>query len=88
MKNGHKIYLRGEAGCTEPGLLPGDVILVVMQKEHPTFKRLKHNGVDLVLQVRGRGGGGAGGVVCRRYVWGGGGGPQQHTVTLMCPKQG
>lgn len=29
MKNGSKVYLRGEAGCSEPGLAPGDIILVV-----------------------------------------------------------
>lgn len=32
MKHGSKITLRGEAGCSEPGLAPGDIILVVAQK--------------------------------------------------------
>lgn len=50
MHNGHKIVLRGEAGCTEPGLQPGDVVLVVQQREHDTFKRLQHNHIDLVMQ--------------------------------------
>lgn len=29
MKNGSKVVLRGEAGCSEPGLAPGDIILLV-----------------------------------------------------------
>jgi hypothetical protein len=39
MRPGAKIVLRGEAGCTEPGLQPGDVVLVVQPREHETFKR-------------------------------------------------
>eukprot|EP00983_Pelagomonas_calceolata_P066004 1148822-Pelagomonas_calceolata.AAC.3 len=37
---GSKITLRGEAGCSEPGLQPGDVILMVQQKDHDYFKRV------------------------------------------------
>ncbi len=37
---GSKIVLRGEAGCSEPGLQPGDVILMVQQKDHDYFKRV------------------------------------------------
>lgn len=37
---GSKITLRGEAGCSEPGLQPGDVILMVQQKDHEYFKRV------------------------------------------------
>ena len=48
MKAGAKITLRGEAGCSEPGLAPGDVILVVAPKDHPTFKRVSN--VDLIVQ--------------------------------------
>ncbi|KAG2493478.1 hypothetical protein HYH03_008294 [Edaphochlamys debaryana] len=47
MKHGARITLRGEAGCSEPGLAPGDIILVVVQKEHDTFQRA---GVDLVME--------------------------------------
>lgn len=49
MKQGSKIVLRGEAGCSEPGLAPGDVVLVVVQKEHDTFKRV-HS--DLILEKK------------------------------------
>uniref|UniRef100_A0A7R9YYF8 Uncharacterized protein n=1 Tax=Chlamydomonas euryale TaxID=1486919 RepID=A0A7R9YYF8_9CHLO len=46
MKQGAKILLRGEAGCSEPGLAPGDVILQVQPREHSTFKRV---GIDLLM---------------------------------------
>lgn len=49
MKAGARIVLRGEAGCSEPGLAPGDVVLVVAPKEHATFKRVN---VDLILQKK------------------------------------
>lgn len=49
MKQGSKIVLRGEAGCSEPGLAPGDVVLVVVQKEHETFKRVH---ADLILEKK------------------------------------
>ena len=48
MKAGSKITLRGEAGCSEPGLAAGDVILIVNPKEHSLFKRVN---TDLILQV-------------------------------------
>lgn len=32
MRTGSRIVLRGEAGCSEPGLLAGDVILTIVQK--------------------------------------------------------
>lgn len=44
MKSGHKIKFSGEADEI-PGTLPGDVIIVVQQKEHERFKR---KGADLV----------------------------------------
>ena len=47
MKHGSRIVLRGEAGCTEPGLAPGDIIRVIVQKEHAVFQRA---GVDLVME--------------------------------------
>lgn len=46
MKNGAKVVLRGEAGTSEPGLQPGDVVLVVQEKEHEVFKRA---GSDLII---------------------------------------
>lgn len=46
------MVLRGEAGCTEPGLEPGDVVLVIAQKEHAFFKRLSHNHIDLLVTRR------------------------------------
>lgn len=49
MKNSQKITLRGEAGCTEAGLQPGDVILVLQQKEHDVFTRLP-NPADIVME--------------------------------------
>lgn len=49
-RHGQKIVLRGEAGISEPGLEAGDVVLVVMQKEHATFQRMRHNSQDLVIQ--------------------------------------
>lgn len=47
MKAGSKITLRGEAGCSEPGLAPGDVILLIAPKEHATFKRVN---IDLIMR--------------------------------------
>ncbi|GBF94698.1 dnaJ [Raphidocelis subcapitata] len=49
-RHGQKIVLRGEAGISEPGLEPGDVVLVVSQREHPVFQRMRHNSQDLVMQ--------------------------------------
>mmetsp|Transcript_501 Transcript_501/g.1268 ORF Transcript_501/g.1268 Transcript_501/m.1268 type:complete len:342 (-) Transcript_501:1015-2040(-) len=49
MKQGSKITLRGEAGCSEPGLQPGDVILMVQQKDHDYFKRVN---VDLIMEKK------------------------------------
>lgn len=49
MKQGAKVVLRGEAGCTEPGLAPGDVVLVIQQKEHEQFKRAN---IDLIMEKK------------------------------------
>lgn len=38
MKDGQKITFHGE-GDQEPGLEPGDVIIVLDQKDHPVFQR-------------------------------------------------
>lgn len=42
MRDGQKITFHGE-GDQEPGLEPGDVIIVLDQKEHPVFKRQEDN---------------------------------------------
>lgn len=42
MKDGQKITFHGE-GDQEPGLEPGDVIIVLDQKEHPVFQRQEDN---------------------------------------------
>ena len=47
MKHGHKVRFSGEADEV-PGTLPGDVIIVVQEKEHESFKR---KGADLVQSV-------------------------------------
>ncbi len=46
-KYGAKVVLRGEAGMSELGVLPGDVIFVLEPKPHKTFKRV---GNDLILE--------------------------------------
>lgn len=48
MENGQKIAMKGE-GDQEPGVEPGDVILVLNQKEHKTFTR---EGNDLLAKVK------------------------------------
>lgn len=47
MKDGQKITFRGE-GDQEPGLEPGDVIIVLDQKEHAVFQR---QGDDLIMRM-------------------------------------
>jgi DnaJ family protein A protein 2 len=47
MKHGQKIKFSGEADEV-PGTLPGDVIIVVQEKEHEKFKR---KGADLVFSM-------------------------------------
>lgn len=42
MKDGQKITFNGE-GDQEPGLEPGDVIIVLDQKDHPVFQRQEDN---------------------------------------------
>ena len=46
-KHGSKIILRGEAGCPDPTVAPGDIIFVLEQKPHALFKRI---GADLVME--------------------------------------
>ncbi|MBN3314120.1 DNJA1 protein, partial [Atractosteus spatula] len=47
MKDGQKITFHGE-GDQEPGLEPGDVIIVLDQKEHPVFQRRED---DLIMKM-------------------------------------
>ena len=46
MADGQKITFSGE-GDQEPGLEPGDIIIVLDEKEHGTFKR---SGTDLIMK--------------------------------------
>merc|ERR1712198_308106 len=46
MEDGQKITFSSE-GDQEPGLEPGDIIIVLDEKEHPIFKR---SGIDLIMQ--------------------------------------
>merc|ERR1719188_2936378 len=48
MEDGQKITFTGE-GDQEPGLEPGDIIIVLDEKEHAHFKR---NGIDLVMKMQ------------------------------------
>ncbi|KAI1904461.1 hypothetical protein AGOR_G00005880 [Albula goreensis] len=47
MKDGQKITFHGE-GDQEPGLEPGDVIIVLDQKDHPVFQR---QGDNLIMKM-------------------------------------
>ena len=47
MRTGSKIMFRGEAGSDSPDILPGDLIFILEQKEHPEYKRI---GTDLFLE--------------------------------------
>ncbi|ODM86936.1 DnaJ subfamily A member 4, partial [Orchesella cincta] len=45
--DGEKIILRGE-GDQEPGIEPGDIIIVIEEKPHPLFRR---RGQDLIVNM-------------------------------------
>ncbi|XP_054707589.1 dnaJ homolog subfamily A member 1-like [Uloborus diversus] len=47
MEDGHKITFTGE-GDQEPGLEPGDIVIVLDEKEHDVFKR---SGSDLIMRM-------------------------------------
>ena len=48
MEDGQKITFSGE-GDQEPGLEPGDIIIVLEEKDNSNFKR---NGIDLVMKIQ------------------------------------
>merc|ERR1712214_114552 len=48
MEDGQKITFTSE-GDQEPGLEPGDIIIVLDEKEHTHFKR---NGIDLIMKMQ------------------------------------
>jgi len=48
MKHGEKVYFRGD-GDQQPGVEPGDVVLVVKQKKHAVFTR---EGQNLLLTMK------------------------------------
>jgi DnaJ family protein A protein 2 len=48
MKHGSKVRFSGEADEV-PGTIPGDVIIVIQEKEHERFKR---KGADLIVEER------------------------------------
>ncbi|KAG9281004.1 dnaJ homolog subfamily A member 4 [Astyanax mexicanus] len=50
MKDGQKITFHGE-GDQEPDLEPGDVIIVLEQKEHPVFQRQEEN-LIMKMQIK------------------------------------
>jgi len=57
MKDGQKITFTGE-GDQAPGIIPGDVVIVLEEKEHSTFKRkgndlLYHAKIDLLTALAG-----------------------------------
>lgn len=45
MRDGQQIRFTGE-GDQEPGMEPGDIIIVLDEKEHPVFQRRK---MDLIM---------------------------------------
>lgn len=50
MKHGQKIVFSGE-GDQAPGLIAGDVVIVLEQKEHPTFKRDDQNNLIMEKEI-------------------------------------
>lgn len=50
MKDGQKITFHGE-GDQEPGLEPGDVVIVLDQKDHPVYQRQEDN-LIMKMQIK------------------------------------
>ena len=46
--NGHKLNFHGESD-EQPGMLPGDLIVLLREKKHPVFKRKK---ADLIIEKK------------------------------------
>jgi DnaJ homolog subfamily A member 1 len=47
MEDEQKIVFAGESN-QEPGVTPGDIVVVLEEKEHPVFKR---RGMDLIMEM-------------------------------------
>ena len=47
MRDGQKITFRGE-GDQEPGIAPGDIVIILDEEEHSVFKR---DGLDLYMTM-------------------------------------
>ena len=47
MEDGQRITFNGESD-QQPGLPPGDIVIVIDEKEHPVFKR---RGADLLMEM-------------------------------------
>lgn len=50
MKDGQRITFHGE-GDQEPGLEPGDVVIVLDQKDHPVYRRQEDN-LIMKMQIK------------------------------------
>ncbi len=50
MKHKQKIVFSGE-GDQEPGLVPGDVVIVLNQRDHPVFKRDDSNNLHMEKEI-------------------------------------
>jgi DnaJ-class molecular chaperone len=48
MQDGQKVTFTGE-GDQAPGIIPGDIVIVIEEKPHPFFKR---SGQDLYCEVK------------------------------------
>ncbi|KAK9832397.1 hypothetical protein WJX74_008846 [Apatococcus lobatus] len=46
-RNNSKVVLRGEAGCSDPDVQPGDVVFILEARPHKTFRRIAS---DLVFE--------------------------------------
>ena len=46
-RNNSKVVLRGEAGCSDPDMQPGDVVFILEARPHKTFRRIAS---DLVFE--------------------------------------
>ena len=63
-KHGAKVVLRGEAGCSDPNVQPGDVVFVLEQRPHKLFKRVSNDLVMDKVRAGARGSPPRAGVLC------------------------